>query len=332
LLKALPLEGQAPTPALPRMRGREGPVAQRWEGRGDPTLGAALVSAAKAFEEAGLDEPRRHARRLLATALGLSAAQVFAYPERRLSEVQQAQVDEMLRRAVAGEPLSRIAGRREFWGLEFGLSADTLDPRPETETVVEAVLARLPDRGGSYRFLDLGTGTGCLILALLSEYPQATGVGIDVAAGAARAARRNAQLLRLDQRAGFAAGDWGRPLAGPFDAVIANPPYIASAAIEDLPPAVREYDPRRALDGGADGLAAYRAIAADLSRLLSPEGLFAAEIGAGQAASVAAILTGTGLFVDGIVRDLAGIERCIVARRERPVPAQKKIGKQRRPL
>ena len=169
---------------------------------------------------------------------------------------------------LAREPLSRIIGRREFWGLEFLLSADTLDPRPESETVIEAILARLPDRDRAYRFLDLGTGTGCLLLALLSEYPAASGIGIDIAPGAARTARDNAERLGIGGRAQFAVGSWAAALTGRFDAVVANPPYIEHAAIADLPREVRQYDPIRALDGGADGLAAYRAIAADLQRLL----------------------------------------------------------------
>jgi release factor glutamine methyltransferase len=215
---------------------------------------------------------------------------------------------------IAHEPLSRIIGRREFWGLEFMLSGDTLDPRPESETVVEAVLARLPDRTGAYRFLDLGTGTGCLLLALLSEFPRAIGVGIDIAAGAARTARRNAELLGLGGRAHFVVGDWVRAVAGGFDAVVANPPYIATPAVARLAPEVRNHDPHRALDGGADGLLAYRAIAVDLHRLLLSGGIFAAEIGQGQADSVAAILVQNGLAIDGLAHDLAGIVRCVVAR------------------
>ena len=219
----------------------------------------------------------------------------------------------MLKRMLAHEPLSRIVGRREFWGLDFLLSADTLDPRPESETLVEIVLARLPERRRPRHFLDLGTGTGCLLLALLSEYPTADGVGVDIAPGAARTARENAERLGLGARARFVVGSWTAALTGRFDAIVANPPYIERAAIPALPPEVRDYDPIRALDGGADGLEAYRAIAAALPSLLPPGGLFAVETGIGQAASVAAILRRHGLRVEGIVPDLAGIERCVVA-------------------
>ncbi len=276
-------------------------------------IGSALDKAAAALAAVGFDEPRRRARRLVAAALELSASEVFAHPERVLGASDKARIAQMLRRMMAHEPLSRIVGKREFWGLEFLLSADTLDPRPDSETVVEAVSARLPDRARSYRFLDLGTGTGCLLLALLSEFPSASGIGVDIVPGAAMTARDNALRLGFASRARFAVGDWAQAVKGGFDAVVANPPYIASAALAALPPEVRDHDPQRALDGGADGLAAYRAIAAALPRLLSPRGVFAAEIGASQAEPVAAILARHGLRVDGFVADLAGIVRCVVA-------------------
>jgi len=279
------------------------------------TIGSALAEAAAALAAAGFDEPRRRGRRLLAAALRLSAAEIFAHPEAALIAAEEAQHAEMLSRMIAREPLSRIVGRREFWGLEFVLSADTLDPRPDSESMVEAVLSRLADRTQPYRFLDLGTGTGCLLLALLSEFPQAIGVGVDVAAGAAATARRNAKLLDLGDRAYFAVGDWARAIAGGFDAVVANPPYIPTRAIPELPPEVRDYDPKRALDGGSDGLQSYRAIAADLLTLLRPDGVFATEIGLGQAEAVAPILAQNGLAIDGYATDLGGVIRCVIARR-----------------
>jgi release factor glutamine methyltransferase len=279
------------------------------------SIGSALDDSTAALAVAGFDEPRRQARRLIAAALGWSAAEVFAHPETALTAAQEARITQILRRMAAHEPLSRIVGKREFWGLEFVLSADTLDPRPDSESVVEAVLSRLADRARYYRFLDLGTGTGCLLLALLSEFPRAIGVGVDVAAGAVRAARLNAERLGFGERAHFAVGDWAMAIAGRFDVIIANPPYIPTRAIPALMPEVRDYDPHRALDGGADGLAAYRGIAADLARLLPPGGLFAAEIGAGQSACVAAILAQNGLAIEGFAADLGGVTRCVVARR-----------------
>jgi release factor glutamine methyltransferase len=268
-----------------------------------------------ALTGAGLDEPRRRARRLVAAALRLSEAEVFARPERLLSAEERGRVEAVARRVAAREPLSRVLGRREFWGLDFALSPDTLDPRPDSETVVEAVLARLPDRARAYRFLDFGTGSGCLLLALLSEYPAASGVGIDIAFGAARTARLSAERFGMRQRACFMVGDWGAAVDGAFDAVVANPPYIATADLPRLMPEVRDHDPRRALDGGADGLAAYRAISLELPRLIVPGGLFAAEIGAGQAGAAAKIIAAGGLAIEGITPDVAGIPRVLVARR-----------------
>jgi release factor glutamine methyltransferase len=298
-----------PPPALNRGGGTAGATGT--------TTDALVTKAADALLAAGFDAPRRRARRLVAAVLGLSDADVFAHPERRVEETGQARLSGALARMLAHEPLSRIVGRREFWGLDLLLSADTLDPRPDTETVVEAVLAALPGRDRPCRFLDLGTGTGCLLLALLSECPAARGIGIDIAPGAARTARRNASRLGLAGRADFIVGNWAEAIAGRFDAIVANPPYIARAAIAELPPEVREHDPVAALDGGPDGLAAYRAIAADLGRLLPPEGIFATEIGVAQAGPVSAILDAAGFGIAAVVPDLAGIERCIVARRRR---------------
>jgi release factor glutamine methyltransferase len=278
------------------------------------TVGSTLADAAHALAAAGFDEPRRRARRLVAAALGLSATEVFVHPERAVGERAAERVAALLRRVLAHEPLSRVLGVREFWGLEFSLSPDTLDPRPETETVVEAVLARLPERGRGYRILDLGTGSGCLLLALLSELPAAYGVGVDRAPGAAAAARDNAAALGLHGQAGFMCGDWAAAVGARFDVVVANPPYIATETIAHLSPEVREFDPHLALDGGADGLEAYRAIAGALPRLLAPGGIFAAELGAGQGEAVAGILAGHGVVVEGFVDDLAAIPRCIIAR------------------
>jgi len=278
------------------------------------TIGSAIADAAASLAAGKFDEPRRRARRLVAAALGLAPAEVFAYPERPVGEREAERIAALLQRTLAHEPLSRVFGTREFWGLEFRLSADAFDPRPETETVVEAVLARLPERGRDYRILDLGTGSGCLLLALLSEFPAATGIGVERMPGAAATAHANAAALGFAGRARFVVGDWAASITGRFDAIVANPPYIATATIATLPPEVRDFDPHRALDGGADGLDAYRAIAADLPRLLMPGGIFAAELGAGQHRDVAAILAGQGLDIATFADDLAGITRCILAR------------------
>src|SRR4029077_19660587 len=238
------------------------------------TLGSLLAEAGAALTQAKLGEPRRRARRLVSSTLALAPADLWAHPERAVDERATDRVRVALARMVDREPLSRALGRRGFWGLEFGLSADTLDPRPETETVVTAVLRSIPDRGAPLRFLDLGTGTGCILLALLTEFPAATGFGIDIAVGAAMTARDNAAALGLARRAHFFVGDWEGATAGVFDVIISNPPYIASAALAELPREVALYDPRRALDGGPDGLGCHRLLAADLPRLMGPRSLF----------------------------------------------------------
>jgi release factor glutamine methyltransferase len=278
------------------------------------TIGSTLSKLAAALSEAGFDEARRRARRLLAVALGLTPEEVFARADRIVTEDKGLQIAALLKRALAHEPLSRIQGTRSFWGLDFVLSPDTLDPRPETETLVEAIVARLTDRDRTYRFLDLGTGTGCLLLALLSDYPQATGIGVDRAEGAVATARRNAERLGCADRVSFEIADWGAGLEGRFDIVVSNPPYIETGEIPRLPLEVRDFDPRLALDGGTDGLAVYRRIAGDLPRLLAPGGIFVCEIGMGQEMPVTQILAGHGLAVEAVVPDLAGIARCVVAR------------------
>jgi release factor glutamine methyltransferase len=254
---------------------------------------------------------------MIASVLGLSAAGRLAHADRETAAGKAERIRRVLGRMLDHEPITRILGRSEFWGLEFALSSQTLDPRPETETVVEAVLRRIGqrDRGGMLWLLDLGTGTGCLLLSLLSELPDAAGVGVDIEPGAAVTARANAATLGLAHRASFFVGDWATALARQFAVIVANPPYIPSAALCGLPDEVRRHDPRRALDGGADGLAAYRAIAADLPSLLAPGGFFVGEIGAGQADAAAALLSARDLAVETIEHDLAGIERCVIARR-----------------
>jgi release factor glutamine methyltransferase len=268
---------------------------------------------------------------LVASSLDLTPAELLGHSEQALDEQQAGRVRLALQRMAEREPLSRILGRREFWGLEFALSADTLDPRPETETVVEAVLRRVHNRDAPLRFLDLGTGTGCILLALLSEFPAAIGFGVDIARGAVMTALGNAAALGLGERAHFLVGDWGTAISGRFDVIASNPPYIGGAALDDLPPEVALYDPRLALDGGADGLGAYRSLVFDLLRLLRPGGVFACEVGSGQAPAVAAILRARGLAVDGCERDLAGIARCVMARAPARA-AQKVVGMRRLPV
>mgnify|MGYP003353039385 CR=1 FL=1 len=201
-----------------------------------------------------------------------------------------------------------------FRSMEFALSPETLDPRPDTETLVEAVLAAFRDASPPRRILDLGTGSGCILCALLREWPGTMGVGVDRSAGAAEAARRNARDLGFGDRAAFVCGDWTSALAGPFDVVVSNPPYVASADIAVLEPEVSRFDPAAALDGGGDGLAVYRVLAPALRALLAPGGVVAFEVGQGQAKEVGELLAEAGLEFIAVRADLSGIERVVLAR------------------
>ncbi len=270
--------------------------------------------AAARLRGAGIEGARRDARMLLAAALGVEAAQVMAYPERLASAGQEAALERALARRVRREPVSRILGRREFWGLEFLITPDTLDPRPDSETLVAAVLERLAGRDGPLWILDLGTGSGCLLLALLSELRAAEGLGIDADPGALTVARENAARLGLAGRARFAAGDWAQGLTGAWQAIVSNPPYIIHGEIDELSPEVAKYDPRLALDAGPDGLGSYRKIVPRAADLLAPEGVLILEIGAGQGDAVERLLRQSGLDAIERLRDLSGTERCLVAR------------------
>jgi release factor glutamine methyltransferase len=215
--------------------------------------------------------------------------------------------------------MAYILGEREFWGLTFKVTPAVLVPRPDSETVIEAVLAVMPDRERAWRILDLGLGSGCLLLTLLREYPRAQGIGLDVSPEALAVAQENAEALGVAGRARLMAGDWREPgwdkqVGGPVDLVVSNPPYIESAAIDRLMPEVSAFEPRLALDGGVDGLDAYRAIAAAIPKLATRGGYFVVEIGAGQVPEITRILTSTGLVPLTPSKDLGGIERVIAAR------------------
>ena len=276
------------------------------------TVAQALTRATGDLAACGTAVPRLDARLLLAHALGVPSERLVPLGTRVLSEAERSRFLDLLRRRRAGEPTSRIVGRREFWSLEFAVTPDVLDPRPDSETIVEAALGALQGRAAP-RIADLGTGTGCLLLALLSERPDATGLGIDISAAACRVAAGNARRLGLEDRAAFACMDWnGAVAAGGFDAVVSNPPYIADGAIESLAPEVARHDPRGALSGGADGLDAYRRLAPAAAALLRPGGFAAVEIGAGQRPAVERIFAARGLALRAARRDLAGIDRCLV--------------------
>lgn len=277
------------------------------------TLSEATRAAACALARGGIETPELDARVLAAEAFGVGAADALVGAGRAPAAGLDA-LDGFVARRLAGEPVARILGRREFWGLDFALAPETLAPRPDTETVVETALSFVADRSSALRVLDLGTGTGCILLALLAELPRALGVGVDLAPGSAGTARRNAERLGLAGRASFLAGRWAEALNGRFDLVVSNPPYIESGAIAGLDREVRLHDPALALDGGADGLDAYRAILRDLPRLLAPEGSAVLEHGAGQGEAVAAIARGHGLDVAAASADLAGVRRALAVR------------------
>jgi release factor glutamine methyltransferase len=280
------------------------------------SVAAARRNLAQSFREAGLDTPDLDARILVGHALALDHAALAAQADRRLTDPEAEAIAALARRRLGREPVARIIGTKEFWGLPLSLNADTLVPRPETETVVEAALAALGDaRGRALRVADLDTGSGALLLALLSELPAARGVGTDISIAALRCARSNAAALGLAARASFVACDHGAALEGNFDLVVANPPYVARGDIAKLEPDVRDFDPERALDGGADGLAAYRAIAADARRLLARHGLLVLELGAGQLDAVGSLTAAAGLAPAAECRsDLAGVPRALAVK------------------
>ena len=272
------------------------------------------TEVAAGLAAAGIENARPEAWLLLAAATGRERAALMAGAPETLNAVQRARLAELVRRRRAREPLAYILGEKEFWSLRFEVAPAVLIPRPETETVVEAVLAQVCDRDQPFRLLDLGTGSGCLLLALLSELPRATGLGVDDSAAALAIARRNAERLGLAARAEFRPGRWGAGLRERFDVIVSNPPYVAELDWEALQPEIRQFEPRAALVAGADGLAAYRALAPDCARLLAPGGVCALEIGLNQGDAVAALLAAQGLVVVERRRDLAGIERCVIAR------------------
>jgi release factor glutamine methyltransferase len=278
----------------------------------DPTTtrAAALALLRSAFTEAGIDGPDLDARLLLMEALQVDAVEIAARPQMPLGD-RAVRLAGLARRRLAREPVGRILGRREFWGLSFELSPETLEPRPDSETVVETALSLAPDRLGGLTVLDLGTGSGCLLVALLQELPQAIGFGVDRSSGALASARRNAWRNGVGDRAAFVASDWTSALQGRFDLIVCNPPYIPSSDIASLAPEVREHDPAPALDGGEDGFAAYCIIFAKAADLLASGGSFVVEIGSTQEGAVRRLAHAAGLEVVRVTQDLSGHSRAV---------------------
>jgi len=252
---------------------------------------AAIVAR---LREAGIENPRLEARVLMEHAQG-------------------AHLEELLRRRCAREPLAYVLGEKEFWSLNFAIGPGALVPRPETETLIEAALEHLPDHNAPLNILDLGVGSGCLLLTLLHLYPNAKGTGVDASEEALKWAHVNAARLNVESRCMLQPGHWTKGITGPFDLIVSNPPYVTRNEMNTLAPELA-FEPRGALDGGEDGLEAYRALAPQLPGLLVPNGRILLEIGASQAQAVVAILKGSGLETIKIRPDLAGRDRCVEAR------------------
>jgi len=273
----------------------------------------ALANLREVFELSGIENPAREARLSICAASGVSQVALIAAPREPLGSAAS-RVREFAERRVAGEPLSRIVGTREFWGLTLAISSLVLDPRPETESIVEVALAIFADRHNeSLRILDLGVGSGALICALLTEFANARGVGVDISIDAADVARANLDVCGLSTRAEVRVEDWTTNVEGPFDLIVSNPPYIRTADLPRLRSEVRDFDPWLALDGGVDGLAAFRRILPESRSLLTPRGWLLAELGAGQAADVTAIARQCGFSDTSTYKDLHGFDRVLAA-------------------
>ncbi|EJC81460.1 protein-(glutamine-N5) methyltransferase, release factor-specific [Rhizobium leguminosarum bv. trifolii WSM2297] len=279
------------------------------------TVAATLAEARRRFTEAGIADPTTDARLLVAGLLKLSPTELLTRSAELLSPEQAELMSKALERRLSHEPVHRILGEREFYGLPLRLSVETLEPRPDTEILVDTVLAYLKDLAkaqGRLHILDMGTGTGAICLALLSECPEASGVGSDISADALRTARSNAERNGLQDRFQAVESRWFESIQGSFHAIVSNPPYIASNVIHDLAPEVTKFDPVAALDGGPDGLDAYHAIAKDAARFLRPDGVVGLEIGYDQRNDVTAIFEAKGFECLKSVKDYGQNDRVLV--------------------
>jgi release factor glutamine methyltransferase len=278
------------------------------------TLVQAWTQARRQLEAAAIEAPVIDARLLLEAATGAGRADILTDPYRPLTAVQSETLQSFVARRLAREPVSHILGRKGFWTVELKVTRDVLTPRPDTETLVDAILKSLP-ADEPMRILDLGVGSGAILLALLAERPKWSGVGVDVSEAALEVARENAALLQLDDRASLVHGLWaeGQPDHA-FDAVVSNPPYIPTDDIEALEPEVRAHEPRLALDGGPDGLDAYRVLAPQVLRALKPGGVFALEIGHDQGHAVEALMQRAKAGYCRVISDLGGRDRVVLGR------------------
>ncbi|MBN43102.1 MAG: protein-(glutamine-N5) methyltransferase, release factor-specific [Alphaproteobacteria bacterium] len=281
------------------------------------TVAAALAEAGDRLRAVGSDTPDLDARVLLRHATGQDDAWLFANGEAEIVPTMLDSFVELLARRELREPISQIIASREFWSRDFRVTPDVLTPRPDSESLVKTVLTRIKDRDASLHILDLGTGSGCLLLTLLAECPNATGLGVDASAAALDVAAGNAAALGVDARVEWREGDWCEGLDGEFDVIVSNPPYIARHEMRHLEPEVRDYEPNLALDGGADGLSAYRQIVPALPRLGTSRAVIALELGLGQAKGVAALGRVAGLRIADVDQDISRRARVITFE---PVP------------
>jgi release factor glutamine methyltransferase len=282
------------------------------------TLGAVLAEARARFAAAGLPDAAIEARLLVGGILQLSSTEVFVGADRVLSVLETTKIEDAVARRLKREPVHRILGRREFHGLDFLLSRETLEPRPDTEVLVDSILdyaGQLQLKSDSIRILDLGTGSGAIILALLNAMPEASGTGSDISEDALNTAQANAERFGLDRRFEAVQSHWFDNIVGRFDIIVSNPPYIRSDVIPELEPEVRNFDPLAALDGGQDGLSAYRAIAGDAGAYLEHRGFVAVEIGFDQKEAVTAVFETAGYVLAQARRDYGGNDRILIFKR-----------------
>lgn len=262
------------------------------------------------FEKAGVDTPDLDARYIIEERAGLNWSDIIAYPEKELSDQQIELIQKDIAERLSGKPVSRIYGQREFWGLPFKVSKDTLDPRPDTETIIDVALQRF-EKNTPIRILDMGTGTGCILIALLSEFPNASGVGADLSGQALKVARHNANANVVDSRISFVQGSWFEPVEGVFDLIVSNPPYIRSDVIPELSPEVKNHDPILALDGGETGLAPYEIIFSDIKKFLKAGGIGLFEIGYDQKDDVMRLAEESSFPQRSVHIDMAGNPRVV---------------------
>jgi release factor glutamine methyltransferase len=270
-----------------------------------------LAYATTTLQTAGIDNPQLDSRLLAAHGLKLDRAQLLSQSDRVLTEREIGLLTVFIEYRARHESVARIKGEREFWSLPFGLNEATLEPRPDSETLIEAALKKTPKPEA--RILDIGTGTGCLLLSLLHELPKATGLGVDISERAIQQAQENAQRLNMQNRATFKSNNWAEGITETFDIIISNPPYIAHDVILTLAPEVRDFDPTLALNGGKDGLNAYRHLIPELPKLLKPKGFAVFEIGYDQATSVTTLFKNAGFTTITTRKDLGGNDRCLLA-------------------